>query len=117
MSVILDMVMISVIVCFIVDVSGVMDDIRRMVARFIGRKTGLKPDWRELKLKPIGCSLCSVWWTCIAYILFKDCLSIENVFYAAVLSLLSSNISGFLFSVKDALSSIGTLFKKLLMKI
>ena len=97
----LNMFFLSVIVCFIVDVSGVMTDIRRFVANVIRKKTGVNVDYRNLTLKPIGCSLCSVWWACLIYIIATHHLSLAYVCAAAIYSLLSSNISGLLLALKD----------------
>lgn len=97
----MDMFFLSVVVCFIIDVSGVMTDIRRFVANVIRRKTGVKVDYRDLTLKPIGCSLCSVWWACLIYIIVTHNVTIAYVCAAAMYSLLSSNISGLLLTLKD----------------
>lgn len=111
------MTLIACIVCFIVDCSGVMTDIRKAVANLIYRKTKMKVDYNELKLKPIGCSLCSVWWCCLIYILIAGEFTIVNVAFAAFLSLISSNISGFMLCVKDFLAAVECRIQKLIEKI
>lgn len=111
------MTLIACVVCFIVDCSGVMTDIRKTVASLIYRKTKMKVDYSELKLKPIGCSLCSVWWCCLIYILIKGEFTIANVAFAAFLSLISSNISGFMLCVKDFLAAVECGIQKLIEKI
>lgn len=112
--ILLNMFFLSVIVCFIVDVSGVMTDIRRFVARVIKRKTGLPVDYTQLELKPFGCSLCSVWWACLIYILCTSNFTLAYVFAAALYSLLSSNISGFLWWLKDFLAFVEAWLQKLI---
>lgn len=101
---------ITVIVCFIVDCSGVVVEIRKAVARFLSKRSGVNVDYKDIPFKPFSCSLCSVWWTCLAYILFTGNFTVVNIAVVAVFSLLASNISGFLMLFKDFLSSIETKF-------
>lgn len=112
----LNMFFLSVIFCYIVDCSGVMTDIRRMVANVIRRKTGMKVDYRDLPLKPIGCSLCSVWWACLIYIIVTHNFTLAYVCAAAVYSLLSSNISGLLLTLKDYAAFVENWLQKLINK-
>lgn len=99
---------ITVIVCFIVDCSGAVVEIRKSVARLISKRTGVNVDYKDIPFKPFSCSLCSVWWTCLAYILFTGNFTVVNIAVVAVFSLLASNVSGLLMLSKDFLSSIET---------
>lgn len=110
------MFFLSVIVCFIVDVSGVMTDIRRFVANVVKKQTGLPINYRTLELKPIGCSLCSVWWACVIYIIVTHNFTLAYVFAAAIYSLLSSNISGMLLTLKDYAAFVENWLQKLIKK-
>lgn len=114
MKTILDLIFLSIIICFIVDVSGVMNEIRKFIASIISKKTKIKVDYRELKLRPVGCSLCSIWWSGLGYLLFVGKFTIPYIALVSFLSLISSNISGFLFCVKDILSVIENLIQKLI---
>lgn len=114
MSVILDLIFLSIIICFVVDVSGVMNEIRKLVSSIIFKKTKIKVDYRELKLRPVGCSLCSVWWAGLIYLLFTHNFTIPYIALVSFLSLLSSNISGLLFTVKDYLSAFEYWLQKLI---
>lgn len=105
MNTIINLIFIAIIVCFIVDCSGIMTDIRKFVANQIYKKTNIKIDYNELKLKPIGCSLCSVWWTGLIYIICVGKFTIPYIAFVAFLSLISSNISGFLMTIKDYLAA------------
>lgn len=116
MSIILDLIFLSIIICFIIDVSGVMNEIRKLVSSIIFKKTKIKVDYRELKLRPVGCSLCSVWWSGLIYLLFVGKFTIPYIAFVAFLSLISSNISGFLFSIKDILALIENLIQRLIQK-
>lgn len=105
MSTIINLILIAIIICFVVDCSGVMTDIRKFVAKQIFKYTKVKVDYTELKLKPIGCSLCSTWWCGLIYLLFVGKFTIPYIAFVAFLSLISSNISGFLFVTKDYLAA------------
>lgn len=117
MKVIFELFCLSIIICFIVDVSGVMNEIRKLVSSIIYKKTKIKVDYNELKLRPIGCSLCSVWWIGLAYLLCTSNFTIPYIAVVVFFSLISSNISGFLICIKDVLSTIEGLFQKLIQKI
>jgi hypothetical protein len=116
MKTILDLIFLSIIICFIVDVSGVMSEIRKLVSSIIFKKTKIKVDYRELKLRPIGCSLCSIWWCGLIYLLITNNFTIPYIALVSFLSLISSNISGFLFCIKDILAVIEGLIQKLIQK-
>lgn len=105
MMTIINLILITIIVCFIVDCSGVMTDIRKFVAKQIFKYTKVKVDYAELKLKPIGCSLCSTWWIGLIYLIFVGKFTIPYIAFVAFLSLISSNISGFLMVIKDYLAA------------
>ena len=57
-----DILCLSFIMSFIVDVSGVVDEAKDLV-----RKYGRLPADTELSIKPLDCSLCMIWWAGLAY--------------------------------------------------
>lgn len=114
MNTLLNLFLISIIICFIVDCSGIMTDVRKLVANIIYKKTKMKVDYNELKLKPIGCSLCMTWWTGIIYLLCISEFTILNLTIVALLALLSSNISGLMMTIKDYISSFENWLQKLI---
>jgi len=116
MMTIINLILITIIVCFIVDCSGVMTDIRKFVAKQIFKYTKVKVDYAELKLKPIGCSLCSTWWIGLIYLLFVCKFTIPYIAFVAFLSLISSNISGLLLTIKDYLAAFEMWLQKLIQK-
>jgi hypothetical protein len=108
----LDLLLISTVVCFIVDCSGVVTEIRKALAKYISKRTGLPVTLESIGLKPFSCSLCSVWWTCLIYLLFTGNFTVSYIALSAVLSLCASNISGFLLLFKDILSTIENKIQK-----
>lgn len=116
MNTIIDLTLIALIVCFIVDVSGIMTDIRKKIADIIYKKTNMKVDPTTLKLKPIGCSLCMCFWTGIIFLLCTSSFTLANLAYVCFLALLSSNLSELLFLIKDILATLGMKIQKLIQK-
>lgn len=114
MNTILNLFLITLVICFIVDCSGIMTDIRKFVAKTIYKKTKIKVDYNELKLKPIGCSLCMTWWTGIIYLLCISEFTILNLTIVALLALFSSNISGLMLTIKDYIAAFENWLQKLI---
>lgn len=82
----------SVIVCYIVDISGIVSTIKRWIWFFA---YGNKQVYREYEIKPFDCSLCMVFWVGIIYILFTQ-WSIFNLMVVCLLSLMSESITNLL---------------------
>ena len=116
MNTLLNLFLLTTIICFVVDCSGIMTDIRKFAANIIYKKTKMKVDYNELKLKPIGCSLCMTWWTGIIYLICVGEFTILNLAFVAMLALLSSNISGLLLTFKDYLATFESWLQKLIIK-
>lgn len=114
MNTLLNLFLITLVICFVVDCSGIMTDIRKLVANIIYKKTKMKVDYNEIKLKPIGCSLCMTWWTGIIYLLCIGEFTLVNFTFVALLALVSSNISGLLLTLKDYLATFEMLLQKLI---
>lgn len=117
MNTLLNLFLITLVICFVVDCSGIMTDIRKLVANIIYKKTKMKVDPNELKMKPIGCSLCLTWWTGIIYLLCIGEFTLVNFTFVALLALVSSNISGMLLTFKDFLSTLETKLNEIIYKI
>lgn len=116
MNTLLNLFLMTIVICFVVDCSGIMTDIRKFVANIIYKNTKMKVDPNELKMKPIGCSLCMTWWAGIIYLLCIGDFTLVNLTFVAFLSLVSSNISGLLLTLKDYLATFEMWLKKLIMK-
>lgn len=94
---ILDLFLITVIVCFIVDLSGIVEYVKKAVFRFIAPKKEYDP---EFTLKPIDCSLCMSFWCGIIYLIITGNISILSVFYVSLLSYFSESVTVLLTSVQ-----------------
>lgn len=103
MDIWIKLILISAIVCYVIDISGIIDSIKFMIWKRLFKKQG-SPN--NIRLKPFDCSLCSVWWTNLIYLFVTNNLSLILIFEAAMLSMFSSNITGFLNLIKDTLITI-----------
>lgn len=113
MKTVLDLLFLTIIICFIVDVSGFFNFIKKFIAsRLEGKYKNLKAE--DIKIPFITCSLCSVWWSGLIYLLFVGKFTIPYIAFVAFLSLISSNISGFMFTLKDYLATFENWLQKLI---
>lgn len=88
--------MVAFITIYIVDLSGFTQSWRGFIARSL-KVERLRP------LPPFDCSLCMVWWVCLAYALIVGEFSLPVVAYAALLSFLSTPMGMVANLVKDAM--------------
>ena len=115
MDTLTDLLIITCIVCFIIDVSGFVQSIKRQYLRkFWGIKN---PDISVLNWKPFDCSLCSVFWCTLIYIAVTGNFTLPWIGICVLLSLISSNISGFMLCIKDFLAAVECRIQKLIEKI
>ena len=80
-----DILLLSLVVIWIVDVSGFTQSWMDALSRWLNRQ--IKP------VKPFACSLCMTWWTGLAYALITGNLTITIIAYIALLAYLSFPIS------------------------
>lgn len=85
----------AVVVIFIVDCSGFPDTVKRWLGRWLGRNVS--------SLRPLDCSLCMVWWSCLVYGCCLDGMSVGMLAYIATLSLLAYPLSELMNLVRDML--------------
>lgn len=91
---------ITLIVCFVVDISGFVDSVKYGLFRAI---YGTRATYRDYRLKPFDCSLCMTFWTCMGYAVFSGNLSVKTVLLACLLAFLSENITHLMILVKDCI--------------
>lgn len=115
MSVILDLILLTIIVCYIEDCSGFVQSVKRQFLRKVMKIK--KPDASTLNWPPFDCSRCMSFYSGLIYLLITHNFIIPYIAFVAFLSLISSNISGFLFSIKDILALIENLIQRLIQKL
>lgn len=119
MNTLVDLLLLTIIICFIIDISGFINDgIKPLIAKIINRNSIIKINPESINIpKPFSCSLCMTFWCGLIYLLFTHNFTIPYIAFVAFLSLISSNISSILLLLKDILSTVENFIIKLLKKI
>lgn len=91
----LDILLLSLVVIWIVDVSGFTQSWMNALSRWLNRQ--VRP------VKPFACSLCMTWWTGLAYSLITRNLSIPIVAFCALMAYLSFPISQLMIFIHSTL--------------
>lgn len=109
MNTITDMLMLTIAIVFVVDLSGFTDTWKKWLADFIGK------DVKQLKpLKPFSCSLCMVHHTLVIWLLCTGQFSLAYWAFACVLAAFSSQIGQFINLIRYAVeTAINSFFKGL----
>ncbi len=81
MKAIVELILVAMITIYVVDLSGFTDTWLKFLSAYKGRKI--------TELKPFSCSLCMVWWVCLAFLLMSAKLTLPLVAFSALLSFLS----------------------------
>lgn len=104
MTIYLNLFLISLLLVFIIDISGVMDHIKRMVWRWVF-KDRPGQTYQDFEFKPFSCSLCMTWWCGLIYLCFAG-LSWVNVAYVAFLAYFTPIWKDLLYLVKDFITKM-----------
>lgn len=94
---ILDLFLITIIICFIIDISGIIDTIKNIIWKWVFNGNR---EYREFRLKPLDCSLCMTFWIGLIYISILD-FSLINLLFVSVFAALSEEISNFIMIIKQ----------------
>ena len=98
MGVYMEMLMVSVVTVYVVDLSGCTDSWRGALARW------LKTSPQRLRaLPPFDCGQCMSWWICLGYALICGKFSVETVLWSALLAFLSTVTGQLLLLIRELL--------------
>ena len=97
-----NLLMMCLVLVFIIDISGVVDHIKRLVWRFAYKG---KREYRDFEAKPFDCSLCATWWCGLIYLCFTS-LTWCNVAYVAFLAFMTPVFKDLLNMVKDFIAKM-----------
>jgi len=90
-----DLLFLTFVVVFVVDLSGFTETWLGWLSRWLGRTV------RELK--PFSCSLCSTWWAGLVYLVATGRFCIPLVAYVALMAFASFPISEILIFTRETL--------------
>lgn len=95
----LEVLVISAIISFIIDISGVMDSIKYAIWRwaFNGKR-----EYKDFNLKPFDCSLCMTFWVGLIYIIITG-FSIWLLLWVCFCALISNVLGDIMILIKDLL--------------
>lgn len=97
-----NLLMISFVICFIVDISGIIESIESALSKWLKGKAQLP--------KPFNCSLCLTFWVGLIYVICVDC-TLVNVLLVCVFSAISEHITSVIIIIKQL---IAWLFDKII---
>lgn len=89
---ILDLFLITIIICFLIDISGIIESIEWWLSKWL--KVPCKIP------KPFSCSLCMTFWIGLIYISILD-FSLINLLFVCLFAALSEEISNFIKIIKQ----------------
>ena len=95
----LNLLCIAVIVVFVVDISGVVDSIKRVIWKWLIKD---RP-YKEYQFKLLDCSLCLTHHICLLFALLTGQFSLLVWMYICGLSMLTKVIKGLMVLVSDIL--------------
>lgn len=99
----LNLLFIAIIVVCIVDISGIMDSIKKLISMIWTNGKIIKTDFR---IKPLDCSFCMNWWIGLIYLICIGQCSLMLIAYILLLSVMTPVIQQFIILVKDLLIKI-----------
>lgn len=97
----IELLIINVIICFIVDISGVIDSIKYGIWKWVFNG---KRDYQEFRLKPFDCSLCMTFWIGLIYIIPN--FNLINLLCVCLFATISEEMTYFILSIKYLIHSI-----------
>lgn len=90
-----DILLLSLVVVWIVDLSGFTQSWMNALSRWLNRQ--VRP------VKPFACSLCMTWWAGIVYAVATGNFTLSVVAFVALMAFLSFPISQFLIFIHETL--------------
>lgn len=89
----IDLLLLSIIVCFIIDISGIVDSIKHIIWKWAFNR---KKEYQDFSLKPFDCSLCSIFWIGLIWIITHGQFTLLNIVFVCLFATLSEQISNFI---------------------
>jgi hypothetical protein len=117
----LNLLILSLIVVFIIDISGFFKTIAKHFYRWVFNNKKEMPedfDWDNVFIgfHILKCSLCATFWTGIIYLLATSAFTILNLGYVALLAFLTPVLKDALLLIKDMLTTVLNIAFKYLTK-
>lgn len=88
---IIELLMITVIICFIVDISGIIESVEWWLSKWLNGNVKIP--------KPFSCSLCLSWWVGLIWIIIYG-FSLKNLLFVSLFAMMSEQITQILLTIK-----------------
>ena len=95
-----NLLLIAFITVFIIDYSGFIDEMDKILTKVLKSKTPLHIP------KPLSCSLCSTFWLGLIYLICVNQFTLLNIAGVIVVSAFTPEILAFIYLMKDLFNSI-----------
>lgn len=105
---ILDLLLISIITCFIIDISGIIENMEWYLSKWLGGKVIIP--------KPFSCSLCSIFWIGLIWIITHGQFTLLNIVFVCLFAALSEEITGMLLIIKHTIHKVLDVIELLITK-
>lgn len=99
--ILLELFMLTVIVCFIIDLSGIQDSVKRAIWKWVFNN---KKPFQDFEMKFPFCSLCMTHHILLLYVLLTNSFSIFIYCFICMLSFQASNITNLLLGINDVIT-------------
>lgn len=107
-SILLELLLLVCIIVFIVDLSGVIEELEVRLAKWLKVNKVRIP-------KPFSCSLCLSWWSGLVFLICVQSFTLIGIAYVALLAYLTPVIYNAMTLIRDLLNKgidiIGKVFK------
>lgn len=98
-----DLIMLTTIIVYILDISGVSNDIKSFISKIL---TKGKIQTVDYELKPWLCSKCMSFWCGLVYLLVCDKFCLSSVCLVCMCSYMTMPIKDFLLLIKDLFTKV-----------
>ena len=98
-KVLIDMALLTAIIVFVVDLSGVVESIKGTIEKWLNRG-------KIARIKPFDCPLCMTWWSGLVYLLIVGEFTLGAVALVALFSYLTLPMASLFRLIRDLLTWI-----------
>ena len=106
MNILLNLFLIQVLVCFVIDLSGFLQETETFLAKILHYRVDIP--------KPFSCSLCMGWWINLLFILFTGHFTLPYITAVAMIAFASKHITGLIRWCSELLVKLETILYKII---
>lgn len=99
----IELLIINVIICFIVDISGVIDSIKYGIWKWVFNG---KRDYQEFRLKPVDCSTCMTFWIGLLWITIYGQFNLINLLFVCLFATISEEMTNTILIIKHIIHRV-----------